>query len=340
MYCIFDKNKHMKVLFIGGTGNISSAVSRVAVSKGIDLYHLNRGNKESIKGVKQIHADIKDVVKTKQLLSKKKWDVVVNWIAFTVDDVNRDFELFAQCTKQYIFISSASAYQKPPVNPIITESTPLVNPFWEYSRNKIACEEHLMHLYRTKDFPITIVRPSHTYNTVIPITLGGWTEYTTVDRMKKGLPVVVQGDGTSLWTLTHAKDFAQGFIGLLGNIHTIGEAFHITSDEILSWNQIYETLAEALDTKANIVHIPTIQICKYADEMGYPSEFGSLWGDKSHCAIFDNSKIKRFVPEYKAVIPFSEGIKETIKWFEARAERMIINDATNKFLDGLIKKWG
>ena len=327
----------MKVLFIGGTGNISSAVSELALKKGIDLYHLNRGNRDAMLGVKTIKADIQQA---QTVLTKENWDVVVNWVAFETKDIDRDFELFAGKTKQYIFISSASAYEKPPRNPIITESTPLKNPFWQYSRNKIACEDRLWQLYREQDFPITIIRPSHTYNTVIPITLGGWTEYTTVNRMKKGLPVVVQGDGTSLWTITHAEDFAIGFVGIMGNTHAVGEAFHITSDEALSWNQIYNQLAEAAGAKANIVHIPTKNICDYADRNGYPSEFGSLWGDKSHCALFDNSKIKRFVPSFKAEILFAEGIMRTLAWFEAKPERMVVNPATNKFLNELIGKWG
>ena len=330
----------MKALFIGGTGNISSAVSELALKKGIDLYHLNRGNRDSMAGVKTIKGDIADLKQAQSLLAHEKWDVVVNWVAFEPKDIDRDFELFGGNTKQYIFISSASVYEKPPRNPIITESTPLKNPFWQYSRNKIACEDRLWQLYRENDFPITIIRPSHTYNTVFPITLGGWTEYTAVDRMKKGLPIVVQGDGTSLWTMTHADDFSVGFVGLLGNMHAIGEAFHITSDEVLTWNQIYTQLAEAAGVKANIVHITTKNICDYADQNGYPSELGTLWGDKSHSALFDNSKIMRLVPSFRTEILFSEGIKRTLAWFEAKPERMVVNPVTNKFLDELIGKWG
>jgi len=240
---------------------------------------------------------------------------------------------------QYIFIGSASAYQKPPLNYIITESTPLKNPFWDYSRKKIACEELLTKLYREKDFPMTIVRPSHTYDSVIPVTLGGWTEYTVVDRIKKGKPIVVQGDGTSLWTITHSKDFAKGFIGLLANQHAIGEAFHITSDEVLSWNQIYATLARAAGFEAEMVHIPSDFIAGYADQYGFPSVRGTLLGDKSYCAVFDNSKIKKFVPDYVATIPFSEGIKDTLKWFEANPSRMIVSEVTNRFIDGLIASY-
>jgi nucleoside-diphosphate-sugar epimerase len=330
----------MKVLFIGGTGNISSSVSKLAIEKGIDLYHLNRGNRPSIEGVKDIIADIRNVEQAKKVLSNHEWDTVVNWIAFTQEDISRDFELFVGKVGQYIFISSASVYQKPPLNPIITESTPLKNPYWKYSRDKIACEDFLTNLFREHDFPMTIVRPSHTYNTVIPVTLGGWEEYTVVDRIRKGLPIVVQGDGTSLWTETHADDFAKGFVGLMDNQHAIGEAFHITSDEVLSWNQIYQSLAHAIGYKAKIVHIPSETICDYADKHNFPSERGNLLGDKSHCAIFDNSKIKRFVPDYLATISFSEGIKRTVEWFEAVPSRMVVKAETNRFLDELIRKFG
>lgn len=327
----------MKVLFIGGTGNISSSVSKSALEKGVDLYHLNRGNRPSVEGVKTLVADINNREHTKKLLADHKWDAVVNWIAFTPEDILRDFDLFDGNTGQYIFISSASVYQKPPVNYIITESTPLKNPYWDYSRNKIACEDLLTALYRERNFPVTIVRPSHTYKTVIPVTLGGWEEYTVVNRIRKGLPIVVQGDGTSLWTVTHSDDFAKGFSGLLGNQHAIGESFQITSDEVLSWNQIYQTLAHAAGCEAKIVHISSDYICDYADRHNYPSQRGNLLGDKAHCAIFDNSKIKRFVPDYVATIPFSEGIKQTLKWFESEPSRMIVKEETNRFLDELIE---
>jgi nucleoside-diphosphate-sugar epimerase len=220
----------MKVLFIGGSGNISSAVSKLAIEKGIDLYHLNRGNHTKMQDVKTLICDINQVNEVTELLKNHIWDVVVNWIAFTPNDIERDVQLFKGKTKQYIFISSASAYQKPPLNSPITESTPLKNPYWDYSGNKIACEELLLKLYQDIDFPVTIVRPSHTYNTVIPISLGGWAEYTTVDRMKRGLPILVHGDGTSLWTITHADDFAKGFVGLMNHPRAVGEAYHITSE--------------------------------------------------------------------------------------------------------------
>jgi nucleoside-diphosphate-sugar epimerase len=326
----------MKALFIGGTGNISTPVSRIAVEQGIDLYHLNRGHRQSIPGVTGLTADINDAEAVRKVLGNHSWDVVVNWIAYTPDDIHRDAELFEGSAGQYIFISSASAYQKPPVNHIVTESTPLKNPVWEYSRNKIACEDLLVKLYRIRNFPMTIVRPSHTYYSVIPVSLGGWEEFTVIDRMRKGLSVVVHGDGTSLWTMTHASDFARGFIGLMDNPRAIGESFHITSDEVLTWNQIYESVARAAGGVANLVHISSETIADYADKHGYPSVRGTLLGDKSHSALFDNSKIKRFVPGFRAVIPFSEGIKKTIEWFDADATRRVISDETNRFLNGLI----
>jgi nucleoside-diphosphate-sugar epimerase len=329
----------MKALFIGGTGNISTPVSRLALEKGVNLYHLNRGNRQSIKGVTNLIADINDIEKVRKVLENQAWDVVVNWIAYNPEDIQRDIELFSGSARQYIFISSASAYQKPPVNHIVTESTPLRNPVWEYSRNKIACEDLLVRLYREQGFPMTIVRPSHTYYSVIPVSFGGSAGFTVIDRMRKGIPVVVHGDGTSLWTLTHANDFAKGFLGLMDNQHAIGESFHITSDEVLTWNQIYETVAWAAGGVAKIVHVPSEIISDYAENNGYPSVRGTLLGDKSHCAIFDNSKIKRFVPGFVASIPFSEGIKQTLDWFDAEPSRKVINEETNRFLDGLIKTY-
>jgi nucleoside-diphosphate-sugar epimerase len=333
-------NKKMKVLFIGGTGNISTPVSEMAVARGIDLYHLNRGNREPISGVKNLVADIENNAETEKVLKSHEWDVVVNWIAYTPEQVQRDVNLFKNKTRHYVFISSASCYEKPPTNYIITESTPLKNPHWQYSRDKIACEDLLVKAFREQDFPMTIIRPSHTYYSVFPLSLGGWTEFNAVDRMRKGQPVVVQGDGTSLWTVTHARDFAKAFLGMMGRPAAIGEAYHITSDEVLTWNQIYIQLAEAAGAKANIVHVPSKKIIEFADENGFVSEEGGLWGDKSHCAIFDNTKIKRLVPDYVATIPYAEGIKETIAWFEADPARMVINPVTNKFLDGLVEKWG
>lgn len=327
----------MKALFIGGTGNISTPVSQLAVQNGIDLFHLNRGNRLPVEGVTRLSADISNPEDVKRVLQSHRWDVVVNWIAYTPDEIRRDADLFAKSARQYIFISSASAYQKPPGNPVITESTPLRNPVWAYSRNKIACEDELIRLYREQGFPCTIVRPSHTYYSVIPVSLGGWEEFTIIDRMRRGLPVVVHGDGTSLWTLTHALDFAKGFLGLMGNQRAVGEAFHITSDEVLTWNQIYQAVAQAAGCEANLIHLTSDIIADYADTHGYPSVRGTLLGDKSHSALFDNSKIKRFVPGFEATIPFNKGIRQTIDWFDADPKRRTIREETHRFLDGLIE---
>ncbi len=325
----------MKVLFIGGTGNISTSVSKLAISMGMDLYLLNRGTtRKKIAGAKTITCDVAKAGDLKHSLKDHMWDVVVNWIAYTEDDVNRDIELFNGKTKQYIFISSASAYQKPVSHPVITESTPVANPHWEYSRNKIACEDRLINAYRSQNFPVTIVRPSHTYDTVIPVAVGGWDEYTIIDRMKKGKKIIVHGDGTSLWVLTHAEDFARAFVGLMGHQQATGHTFHITSDEILTWNQIYEAVADAAGAKANIVHIPSEFICRY-DE----SQTGNLIGDKAHSVIFDNSKIKKFVPGYTATITFKEGIKRTLAWFDANPDKKVIKEETNKLMDRIIQAY-
>lgn len=322
----------MKVLFIGGTGNISTAVSELAIARGIDLYLLNRGTRNAeIPGATYLTGDISNPDQAAKLLSGHTWDAVVNWIAFYPKEIERDLKLFQGKTGQYIFISSASAYQSPLSHPIITESTPLANPYWDYSRNKIACEERLAQAMREDGFPMTIVRPSHTYQTVIPVAIGGWREYTIIDRMKKGDKVIVHGDGTSIWTVTHSIDFAKGFVGLLGHQQALGHAFHITSDELLTWNQIFEAIADAAGVAANIVHIPSDLIGRIE-----PSLVGALTGDKSASVIFDNSKIKRFVPGFTATIPFCQGIKSTLDWFEADPERMIISSETNALMDRII----
>ena len=324
----------MKVLFIGGTGNISSASSRLAIKKGIDLYHLNRGRSTVlISGVKTLVGDIN---KPNELieLANHDWDVVVNWIAFTPEDIERDIALFRGKTKQYIFISSASCYQTPLSYPIITESTPLYNNLWDYSNEKIKCEDRLMSAYREDGFPITIVRPSLTYDTVIPIAIGGFMEYTTADRILKGKEIIIHGDGTSLWTVTHSDDFARGFIGLLGLTQTIGHAFHITSDEILSWNTIYRILAESLGQEAKIVHIASDFICKIE-----PSFTGTLLADKAESVIFDNTKIKTFVPSFKATIPFALGIKRTLKWLDENPDRKFINPESTEKIERVLKKY-
>jgi nucleoside-diphosphate-sugar epimerase len=324
----------MKVLFIGGTGNISTAVSKRCIDLELDLFLLNRGSGDLPTGSNHIQADINNTKQVQDAIENHTWDVVVNWIAFTEEEVLRDIQLFKGKTGQYIFISSASAYQKPPSNYIITESTPLHNPFWKYSQDKIACEERLMIAFRESRFPVTIVRPSHTYDTVIPVVYGGWQEYTIIDRIKKGQKIIVHGDGTSLWTLTHSEDFAKGFCGLIGNPKAIGESFHITSDEVFNWNQIYNIVAEAAGREPKIVHISSDFIIKVV-----PEHRGRLLGDKSESAVFDNSKIKSFVPDYKSTIPFREGIKRTLAWFEEDPKRQLIRETTVEMLDRIIEKY-
>lgn len=326
----------MKILFIGGTGNISAACVRLAQSRGHEVSLLNRGNRDlsdyGITGAESIVGDINDESSVKQVLGDRCFDVVANFIAFTPDQVERDVRLFNGKCGQYIFISSASAYQKPPANPYITESTPLKNPHWQYSRDKIACEMVCQSAYRDKDFPITIVRPSLTYETVIPLSIGAWEDFTIIERMRKGKPVIVQGDGTSLWTITHARDFAVGFVGLFGNQRALGESFHITSDEVLSWNQLYDAAGAAAGvSKVEKVHIPSAFLAKLS-----PAEEGNLLGDKAHSVIFDNSKIKQVVPEFNATISFKEGITETVKWFDTHPERCVVREETNAMFDRII----
>jgi nucleoside-diphosphate-sugar epimerase len=323
----------MKVLFIGGTGIISSACSELAVKQGITLYHLNRGvSHRKIEGVHQISGDIRNKDEAEKVLEDHTFDVVVNWIAFTTEHIMTDLEIFRGKTAQYIFISSASAYQKPPQKLPITEETPLDNPFWQYSRDKIACEQLLMDEYRKHGFPATIVRPSHTYDkTLLPTDWG----YTVLDRIKNGKKIVIHGDGTSLWTMTHHRDFAVGFNGLLGNPKAIGQAFHITSDELLPWNKIYELMANELGVKLNPIHIPSDFIAQIDPRMG-----GSLLGDKAHSMIFDNSKIKQYVPQFQAKIKFEDGVKEIIKWYRDNPDWQVVKPETDRMIEEMIAKYG
>lgn len=309
----------MKALFIGGTGTISTAITALAPTCGFELYLLNRGNHSGLvpEGVKVIEADINNEADVKEKLKDMAFDVVAQFIAFDTEALKRDVRIFTGKTKQYIFISSASAYQKPLSSPYITESTPLSNPFWEYSRKKIACEEYLMEEYRTNGFPITIVRPSHTYgNFDVPLAIHGKNGgYSVINRIINGKKVIIHGDGNTLWTLTHNSDFAKAFVGLMGNFHAIGEAVQITSDESLSWNQIYEIIGDALGVKPNIVHIPSDTLAKAHNDYT-----GGLLGDKAHTVIFDNSKIKRLVPGFTATIRFDQGVRCTLDYIEKHPE--------------------
>jgi len=323
----------MKVLFIGGTGVISSACSKLAVEKGIKLYLLNRGqsSRPVPESVELLKCDIRDTDSAKRIIGKKQFDVVVNWVAYTSDHILNDIDIFKDKTNQYIFISSASAYQTPPARLPVTEDTPLANPFWQYSQEKIDCEKLLRQTYESNKFPITIVRPSHTYDRR---TLPFQGRYTVVNRMRKGKKVIVHGDGSSIWVLSHHKDFAKGFVGLLGNSKAIGEAFHITSDELLTWNQIFDFVAEAASTEVDKFYVPSDVIAKFNSEWG-----DGLLGDKAHSMIFDNSKIKKFVPEYSANIPFSEGAREIMEWFDEDPTRQVIDENLDKQMDQIIEAY-
>ena len=325
----------MKVLFIGGTGVISSACTRLAVERGIDLTLLNRGYRAAHlpETVTTLTADIDDAAAVSSALAARTFDAVVNWIAFEPGHIERDIRLFRGRTRQYIFISSASAYQKPTTHYLITESTPLANPFWTYSQQKIACEERLLREYRESGFPVTIVRPSLTYgDTQIPLAVNSWAKsFTVVDRMRRGRKVIVPGDGSSLWVITHNTDFAKGLVGLLAHEQAIGHAFHITSDEVMCWDQWYRVTAEAAGAEPQLVHIPSDFLAACV-----PESRGGLLGDKAVSVVFDNTKIKRFVPGYCATMPFAEGIRRTIAWFDAAPPRKQIDEEANARWDKLI----
>ncbi len=325
----------MRVLFIGGTGIISTACAALAAQRGIDLTLATRGRHAAAlpAGVKTLRVDMDDAAGAAQALAGATFDVVVDFIAFTPLQIERDLNLFRGRTGQYLFISSASAYQKPSGHYLITESTPLANPYWQYSRDKIACEERLMLAYREENFPITIVRPSLTYGeTQITLAINSWAKsYTAVDRMRKGRKVIVPGDGSSLWVITHNTDFAKGLVGLLGNPQAIGHAFHITTDEVMTWEQFYRIVGAAAGLEPELIHIPTdfIGAC-------LPDKLGGLKGDKAVSVVFDNNKIKRFVPGYCATVPFAEGIRRTMAWFDADPARRQIDTDANERWDKLI----
>ncbi len=326
----------MRVLFIGGTGFISAAVSRIAIAEGFELYLLNRGSRvEGVPGSHSLIADIRRPEDVRTALRGLEFDVVVDWIAYAPKDVERDLALFRGRVSQFVFISSASAYEKPPAHYLITEETPLRNPYWDYARGKIACEERLMRAYRDEGFPVTIVRPSMTYDSNLPIAVGGWGTYTLVDRLMAGRPIIVHGDGSSLWVVTHADDFGRGFLGLLGNERALGEAFHITSDEVLTWDQIYRTIAEALGVEAKIVHIPSDLIARVAPHLS-----GSLLGDKTWSVVFDNSKIRTLVPDFRAAVPLRDGIRRTLSWFAEDAGRRVVDESVHAEMDRILEVYG
>jgi len=325
----------MKVLFIGGTGTISKACAELAIARGYDVTLLNRGTKALIPGARHIAADMADPAAVAAALGSQHWDVVADFIIFTPEQLEQRINLFRGRVGQFIFISSASAYQKPVTHFLITESTPLANPFWDYSRNKIACEDRLLRALREESFPSVMVRPSWTYSeTVIPLAVGSHGKYyfTGVDRLRKGKPMIVPGDGSSLWAMTHNTDFAKGFVGLFGNPAAIGHAFHITSDEVLSWDQIYQVVADAAGVRnPKLVHIASDFITACLPEM-----LGGLTGDKACSVIMDNTKIKRFVPDFTATTKLRDGVAKSIAWYEADPARQIIDHEASAKWDKLI----
>jgi nucleoside-diphosphate-sugar epimerase len=328
----------MKILLIGGTGTISAAVTRLLCEQGNEVFLLNRGNRNTATPANAIHlaADINDEAKVAALIQHLEFDAVADFIAFTPAQVERDHRLFKDKTRQYVFISSASAYQKPLSDFRVTESTPLANPQWEYSRNKIACEERCMQLYRDEGFPVTIVRPSHTYGGgYVPLGVhGSKGSWQVVARMLAGKPVIIHGDGTSLWTMTHNSDFAKGFAGLLGNLHAIGESFHITSDETVTWNQVYEAIARVLGVTLNAVHVSSefLSACGNFDFL-----LGSLIGDKASSVVFDNSKLKRLVPGFAAVKRFDQGIRETMGHVLSHPELQTPDEEFDRWCDAVVE---
>lgn len=326
----------MKVLLIGGTGTISMAITKLLLQRGDEVYLLNRGSRtaELPQGVNIITADIGNEEETAKKLEGMSFDAVGEFIGFVPSQLERDYRLFNGKTKQFIYISSASAYQKPLSDYKITESTPLSNPYWQYSRDKIACEEYLMKMYRENGFPITIVRPSHTYDErSVPLGVhGNKGSWQVVKRMMEGKPVIIHGDGTSLWTMTHNSDFAKAYVGLIGNIHAIGEAYHITSDESVTWNQIYQIIADCLGVKLNAYYVPSDFLAKTSNY-----DFtGSLIGDKSNSVVFDNSKVKRAVPDFVATTRLDMGIKLAIDNILAKPELQVEDPEFDEWCDKVI----
>ncbi len=326
----------MKILLIGGTGTISTAISQRLADLNHELYLLNRGNlNETLPShIQFIKADINNEKEAEEKLSGMEFDAVCDFIGFVKPQLERDYRLFNGKTRQFVYISSASAYNKPPRDYVINEGTSLANPYWEYSRNKIECEEYLMKMYREKGFPVTIVRPSHTYcEKSVPFGVHGKNgSWQVIKRMLEGKPVIIHGDGTSLWTMTDSRDFAKGFIGLLGNPHTIGEAFQITSDETLTWNQIYKTIADCLKVKFKPYYVSSAFLAAVSD---YDFE-GSLTGDKSNSVVFDNTKLKKAVPDFAPSIRFEEGVGRTLEYVLSHKECQVEDPEFDSWCDKVI----
>jgi nucleoside-diphosphate-sugar epimerase len=322
-----------RLLFLGGTGVISAACVRLAVERGDDVTVLNRGRTSRAlpDGVESLTADLHDPEAVDAALAGRDFDVVAQFLAFAPDQVDADIARFAGRTGQYVFVSSASAYQKPPATVPVTESTPLKNPFWQYSRDKIACEDRLMAAYREADFPMTVVRPSHTYDDTKLPTLGGWTD---IVRMRAGRPVVVHGDGTTHWTLTHSEDFAVGFVGLLGRPETTGSAYTITGDSAPTWNQVYTWLARAAGVEQpRLVHVASETIAAAVPELG-----PGLVGDKAHSMVFDTSKLRALVPEFRTTIPYSVGAERIIAWYDAHEEAQEVDRDLDQRFEELVAR--
>ncbi len=326
----------MKVLFVGGTGNLSGDCTLRALAKGMEVWHLNRGSKADgvPSGVVTLSADVRDEMAASRALGAERFDAVVDFVAFTREHVEEDIRLFRDRTRQFVFISSASAYRKPPVHHVISESTPLANPYWKYSRDKIECERRLEEEARSNGFPFTIVRPSHTYCSRWMPTAFGSTDFTVPKRMLDGRRVIVHGDGQSLWTITHARDFAVGVVGLLGNPAAIGEAVQIMGDEALTWDSIHVTIATALGAEPRIVHIPSDFIAAVDPELG-----SHFLGDKAYSALFDCSKLKRLVPEFRTTVTFQEGMRESAAWFMAEGARRNADPVLDAAMDRILSAW-
>lgn len=324
----------MRILYIGGTGLISTACTEAALAAGHDVWLLNRGLSRLPAAVgpdRVLSADAYNEEQVRAAVKGLEFDTVVQWVGYLPQQVEQDIRVFPDVS-QYVFISTAATYEKPPSHWLHTETTPLANPYWDYGQQKIACERALMEAYERSGFPVVIARPSLTYGpSQIPVVIGSWAKpFTLIDRIRRGKPIIVPGDGTSLWTITHNSDFAKGLIGLLGNERAVGEAFHITSDESLTWNQIYGLVSAAAGPEPDILHVPSDGIVAAC-----PDELGNLWGDKSYSTVFDNSKIRDFVPGFAATVPFADGIKETVAWLDADPSRQQIDEDANARWDRL-----
>jgi nucleoside-diphosphate-sugar epimerase len=323
----------MRVLFLGGTGNISAACVELALERGHHAGILTRGKRPVPPGVEAFLGD-RDDAAALETVAAARWDAVVDFLAYTPAQVDAAASAFAGRTGQYVLIGTVATYDKPKARLPFTEDAPLANPFWEYARLKIACEERVRAAHRERSLPVTIVRPSYTYGpTWIPSGFGG-QDYTVVDRMRRGLPVVCHGDGTALWGMTHSSDFAVGLVGLLGHPGAIGEAFHVTTDEVLTWNAVYETIARAAGGELRLVHVPSALIAALVPDRG-----ASLLGDKAHSSVFDNSKVRRLVPEFRPKVPFTEGVARSIAWFDADPARRVVSPVATENIEKVLAAW-